>query len=328
MQEDIDVKVYINNRGKRMTPVIVETLTLSTHYRGVPAELNFSVVKDGSINFTEGNSVELEVNGAKIFYGFIFEKSRDKNGIISVKAYDQLRYLQNKDSLEFTPRTADQYVARVAGQTRLVLGELDDTGHTIPHTAEEGSSYIDMILKALDATKENNGNEFVLYDDCKKIMLKNANSDSMMLDFKVDENNLEDFTYTTSINKDTYTKVKLVKDDGKKKQSEQVFIKKDDNSIAKWGVLTYFEKLSREEENGYQKATELLKKHNKKNVSLSLKNVFGNVKVRAGKSIAVNLNLGDVILNQHLFVTKCTHSFSDGMHFMNLELKGGVIDEQ
>ncbi len=328
MQGDLDVKVYINSKGKRLVPVLVENMTLSTHYKGVPGELNFSVVKDDRINFTEGNSVELMVNGAKVFHGFVFEKSRDKSEIINVKAYDQLRYLQNKDSLEFTPRTADQYIARIAGQTRLVLGELDDTGYTIPPTAEEGSSYFEMILKALDTTKENTDNEYVLYDDCKKLMLKDIDSDFMKLDFRIDENNLENFTYRTSINKDTYTKIKLIKDDGKKKQSVQEFVKKDDETIAKWGVLTYLEKLSRDEENIYNKASKLLKKHNKKNVVLSLKNVFGDIRVRAGKSVVVNLDLGDMILNQHLFVTRCTHSFSEGMHFMNLEVKGGVIDEQ
>ena len=57
----------------------------------VPATLKFKVPKDKTLNFQEGDRVQFSVNGTVVFYGFVFEKSRDREAVISVTAYDQLR---------------------------------------------------------------------------------------------------------------------------------------------------------------------------------------------------------------------------------------------
>ena len=45
--------------------------------------------------------LNLLVNGKTVFYGFVFTKQRDKTnggGVIRCTAYDQIRYLKNKDT--------------------------------------------------------------------------------------------------------------------------------------------------------------------------------------------------------------------------------------
>jgi len=40
----------------------------------------------------------------------------------------------------------------------------------------------------------------------------------------------------------------------------------------------------------------------------------------------VRLNLGDVKLNNFMIVEKCKHEFKNNEHFMELNLRGGVVN--
>ena len=50
---------------------------------------------------------------------------------------------------------------------------------------------------------------------------------------------------------------------------------------------------------------------------------MGDLRVRAGSQVPVFLNLGDIIANNWLIVEKCTHTFKQNEHTMDIELKGG-----
>ncbi len=324
MQKDLKFELFIKHDDVTYKPLVLDGVTLTSQYRGTPSQLNFEVIKDNVVNFAEGSRVVVRVNGVVMFDGIVFEKSRDKRPVISVKAYDRLRYFQNKDSIEFTRRTADKYVKRIANKHRLDCGELENTVYELPHNVEEGTSYIDMILKALDTTKKQTGVDYILFDDCGKLTLKNV--ESLKTKCYIGKSSLEDFQYTTSIDKDTYTKVRLQKNETGVKGDRQVHEAKDEASISKWGVLVYYENLN-DDNNVVHRTVEMLKMKNRRTVNLTLKNVFGDVSVRAGTSVYVNLELGDMNVKQYLLVTSCTHSFNEGKHLMTLDVKGGVINE-
>ncbi|MPN46164.1 hypothetical protein SDC9_193747 [bioreactor metagenome] len=44
--------------------------------------------------------------------------------------------------------------------------------------------------------------------------------------------------------------------------------------------------------------------------------------MRAGSSINVSLNLGDIIVNQYFICEAVTHSFKADMHLMDVTLRG------
>ena len=67
-------------------------------------------------------------NGDEVFYGFVFTKSRQKDQIITVTAYDQLRYLNNKDTKVYEGKTATQFIQMLAADYRLNVGDMEDTG--------------------------------------------------------------------------------------------------------------------------------------------------------------------------------------------------------
>ncbi len=323
MSNKFNFEIKIRNKGIEYIPLVVEGATLTTNYRGVPAELNFTVVKTDNLNFVEGNSVTLVHNGVKMFDGFVFEKQRSDDFTISVKAYDRLRYFQCRDNIEFTDKPASKYIEYIAERVQMNSYSLEDTGYVLPGKVEESTSYIDMIMKALDTTKKLTGEEYVFYDDNGTLTLKNVKS--LVTDCYIDANCMQSYSYTTSIDKDTYTQVRVVKSNGREKD-EQEYVAIDEENKKRWGTLVYYEQMT-DNENTVAKAKELLKQHSRKTVTLSLKDVFGRPEIRAGNSVYVNLALGDMNVSQHLLVTRCTHTFNHCEHFMQLDLKGGVINE-
>lgn len=313
------VELYIAHNDTLYAPLVPDGVEWYTTRQGSPGELTFEVVKDGIIDFTEGDAVRLSQNGTDLFFGFVFVKSRDRDGIIQVTAYDQLRYLKNKDTYVYEDKTASTLIAMLADDFNLRTGTLEDTGYTIASRIEEDTTLFDMIQNALDLTLTNTGAMYVLYDNFGAITLQNI--ESMIVPLVIDAQTGENFSYTSSIDSDTYNQVKLTYDN-EDSGVREVYISKDSANINQWGVLQYFDTLS-EGENGAAKADALLDLYNCKTRNLSISNAFGDVRVRAGCMVVVQLDLGDMIANSLFLVEKCTHKFGKEEHFMDLTLRGG-----
>lgn len=315
----MQVELLIQHGDKVFVPAVEEGITWATERKGCPSELQFKVIKDDVIDFTEGDAVRLKVDGVNVFYGFIFKKKRDKQQIITVTAYDQLRYLKNKDTYVYENKTAGEFIEMIAADYNLQTGFIEDTGFKIASRVEENTSLFDMIQNALDLTLQNQSYMYILFDDFGKISLKGL--DNMRLNLMIDEETGENFDYTSSIDDQTYNRVKLTYDN-EKTGTREVYISQDSNNMNTWGVLQYFDTLQ-EGENGAAKADALLSLYNKKTRNLSIKNAFGDTRVRAGSMVVVNLNLGDMKVQNLMLVEKCKHEFKESQHFMTLTLRGG-----
>lgn len=318
----MNVQLLISGAGgQTYEPIICGDIVWETVRKGAPSSLNFTVVKDGGISFQEGAKVQLKVDGEKVFIGFIFTKERDKQQQISCTAYDQLRYLKNKDTYVYTDKTASEVLKMVASDFGLNLGEVVDTGFKIAQRDEDNQTLFDIVLNALDLTLDATGKVYVLYDDFGKISLKNI--EDMKLSLLIDPDTAEDFNYSSSIDKDTYNQVKVIKEDsetGKRK----LYVARDNNRIQNWGVLQFFTKVD-EGANPESLVNTILTAKNRKTRTLNIKNALGDPTVRAGCSLPVSLNLGDIVVNEHLMCEKVTHRFSSDHHFMDIEfynLKG------
>lgn len=305
-------------------PVVEEGIEWSTERRSTPGKLTFKVLNDDILDFSEGSPVRMKVDGKEIFFGFVFKQQRDKKQLITVTAYDQLRYLKNKDTIVYENKTASQFIRMIAEDYSLNVGKLEDTGYVIPSRVEENTSLFEMIENALDLTLTNRKEMFVLYDDFGKLTLKNISNmyvgkgDSYLM---VDEETGENFDYTSSIDEETYNKIKLTYDN-EETGCRDVYITQDSSNINKWGILQYFDTLS-EGENGQAKADALLSLYNQKTRNLKITNALGDTRVRAGSMIVVNMDLGDVSLCNFMLVEKVCHTFKQNEHFMDLTLRGG-----
>jgi len=318
----VDVELLIQHGNQVFQPVVEEGITWSTERKNTPGQLTFKVVKDDIINFTEGDAVRMKVNGTGVFYGFVFKKKRDKSNIITVTAYDQLRYLKNKDTYVYTNKTASELITMIAADFQMNTGTIEDTEFKIASRVESNTSLFDMIQNALDLTLQNNKYMYVLYDDFGRLTLKGL--DSMRLNLLIDEETGENFDYESSIDDETYNRVKLTFDNEKTGKRE-VYIAQSGANINQWGVLQYYDTL-KEGENGQAKADALLDLYNSKTRNLTVKNALGDVRVRAGSMVVVILDLGDVQVKNLMLVEKCKHEFKESEHFMTLTLRGGEIN--
>lgn len=321
---NVELLVANESGSKVYQPAVEEGIEWTTQRAGTPGKLTFKVLKDDILDFTEGSAVRLKVDGDEVFYGFVFTKSRQKDQIITVTAYDQLRYLNNKDTKVYEGKTATQFIQMLAADYRLNVGDMEDTGYVIVSRVEENSSLFDMIGNALDLTLTNTGNMFVLFDSFGKLTLKSlgkmrvGDGDNYLM---IDEETGENFDYKSSIDSQTYNKVKLTYDN-EKTGTREVYIAQSGENMNKWGILQYFDTLQKGE-NGQAKADALLKLYNKKTRNLKIQNAFGDNRVRAGSLIVVNLALGDMSVKNFMLVEKCVHTYNESEHWMTLTLRGG-----
>lgn len=326
----VNVELLIGNEKgtKIFEPAVEEGIEWSTERRGVPGKLTFKVLEDKKLSFSEGCPVRLKVNGKKIFFGFVFKQQRSKRDgkvqKVTVTAYDQLRYLNNKDTRVYEGKTASQLVKMIADDYKLSVGSLQDTGYIIPSRVEDNTSLFEMIENALDLTMQNKKEMYVLFDDFGKLTLKNISD--MYVQKKgryllIDEETGENFDYTSSIDDDTYNRIKLAYDN-EETGKRDIYIAQDSSNMNRWGILQYFDTLQ-EGENGKAKADALLKLYDQKTRKLKINNAIGDYRVRAGSMLVVNLNLGDKKVKNFMLVEKCTHTYKGSEHWMDLTLRGG-----
>lgn len=317
---DCEVSLIIQNGKKRFTVPVKTGMKLTWERKGVPGKLTFEARYDKNFKITEGNAVLLTVNGTKMFYGFVFTRKRGKDGWYFYTAYDQLRYLKNKDTMIFLKKRADQYIRMIAKRFNLQCGKLANTGYVIKKRVEDESELFDMIQTALDNTLMTKNKLYVLYDEVGKLRLKNVAS-MKVNNCLIDEETGRDYSYTSSIDSDVYNQIKLIYEN-KKKSTYDLYVTKSTKSINKWGVLQYIEKIE-DPDVGKLKSKALLTLYNKKVRHLSISGVIGNVKVRAGSLVPVVLNLGDVKVANYMLVDKVTHTFNKDEYTMDLNVSGG-----
>lgn len=306
-----------------MLPPVVESVSIEWERQGQPGKLTADIVKTPGLSFQEGDPCRFSVDGTPIFYGFVFEKARkgSMDQVITITAYDQLYYLKNKDTYVYSNKTAAAVIRMIAEDFQLNVGALADTGYTIASRVEDNRTLFDIIQTALDETLKATSQMYVLYDDVGKLTLKNIGD--MKLGLLVDNETAGDFDYKTSIASQTYDKVKLSyenKDTGKR----EIFIAQDGSSINQWGVLQYYEKID-STANAKAMADALLSLYNTKTRTLKLKDVLGDVRVRAGTMLVVILGLGDMNLSSYLMVEQVKHTFSNEQHVMDLNMRGGTF---
>lgn len=309
-----------NKNGQLQSPVIEGDIVWETSRRDSASSLTFTVVKDETLNFHEGNPVSFRFNGANVFYGYVFKKSRSDSRLIKVTCYDQLRYFKNKDTISYTNKTYTEVLKMLAADYGLKVGTVVDTKYKIPQRIEEGTLF-DMLGNASDLTIINTGKIYVLYDDFGKLCLKPY--EDLLLPLYVDESNTQAYSYTSSIDTDVYNRIKLAWDNDETGVRE-VHVMNNAASQSKWGVLQYYEKLDNALNTAdlQTKAKALMNYYNVIHRELSMQKVFGDVRARAGTSVCVGMGLGDINIKNYMCIEKAKHTFSNGLYTMDLNLSG------
>lgn len=308
--------LMINHNGTLYEPPVLDDFTIDLERKGTPGKLTFTLLRNQEVDFVEGDAVRFRISRTWIFYGWIFEKTMDADGNIKCTCYDQIRYLKNKDTYIYENKTASELIKMIAKDFNLKCGYIENTKYKIAQKIEEDKSLIDIILNALDETLAMTGKLYVLYDNFGKLTLKNI--EDLAFDLVLDTSTFEDYNYKTSIDDEVYNQIKLAypnKETGK----YDIYMTKDSKNIQQWGVLQYYEKIE-DPTYGVAMAEELLKLYNKTKRSITIKDAFGDVRVRAGTRVIVNIDLGDYKLKSFMVVESMKHKYKNGRYTMDLTL--------
>lgn len=315
------IDLTIQNGDTVYYPTVEENISVDWDRQGTPGKLKFSVIKDEILSFQEGNPVKLTVDGTDMFYGFVFTKSRSGKSsyLIDVTAYDQLRYFKNKDTYVYSNKKANEVIKMIAEDFNLNVGVLEDTEYVIASRTEDNTTLFDIAQNALDETLKAKTQLYVLYDNVGKLTLQNV--ENMKLNLMIAADTVGDYTYSSSIDNQTFNQVKITYEN-KNSGKREVYIAKDSSHINAWGLLQYTDNVELAA-SGAAKAEALLKLYNAVTRSLSISDALGDVRVRAGSSIIVKLGLGDMNVQNYMLVEKVTHKFKQNQHLMDLKLRGG-----
>lgn len=281
-------------------------------------KLTFDVVNDNLLKFQNGSVIRFKYNNVGMFYGYVFKKERKDKLTINVTAYDQIRYLKAKDSMVLSGLDIAGIIKKIGNLYGLRLGKLESS-NILPERIEDNKTMVDIIYNAISENLKIFGSKYCFHDNFGELTLENIyNMRSNIL--IGDASNCLGCDFEQSIDEDTHNQIKLVSDNKETKKRE-VYVTKDINNIAKWGLLQYFEKVdgSMNYSQIVDKADTLLKTKNREQLKLKLDSV-GIETVKAGTSIFVKLaDIEDVKINNFFIVEQVTHTF-DTAYTMSLDL--------
>lgn len=302
----------------------VSDMTITTYLEDNPGKLEFTVLAKSPLEFWEGATVSVILDGYNMFKGFVFKKSRNEDvKTIKVTCYDQLRYLKNKDSRVFEGVTSNQIFEQLCKDFVLKYRTVDASSYVCAPRSEDATSLYDMIKNALSDTLANTKEWFFIRDNFGVLEHRNIKS-CLRQEVLGDKSFVTGFDYETSIDDDVYNQIKLYRDNedtGKR----DVFIVNDTvnggEKIKRWGILQLYEKID-EKYNIAQieeRALQMLKYYCDTRRSLTL-HCLGVKEFFAGCIFKCKIeDLGDLSMNSYLLVTECTHKISNNEHTMDIK---------
>ncbi|AUS95043.1 hypothetical protein CDQ84_12210 [Clostridium thermosuccinogenes] len=294
---------------------LVTSISYSDRLNDGCSKLEFSYVGD-ILKVKNGSVISFKYDNVGIFYGYVFKHGQNKRKEITVTAYDQLRYCKAKDTIVVRGDSVTSLVKKMCNYFGLKTGALTNTGYTLATSIQDDKTWLDIIYSGIDDTLTNTGRWYSLRDEFGSIALRDLVDLQLNLVLG-DESLVYDYKYDKSIDDEFYNQIKIVSDN-ESTGKRDVYITKDSGSIAKYGLLQYFEVLNKNANpsQAKSKADMLLKLYNREVETISL-DCLGDTSVRAGSSFYGRI--GDIELNRRLIVRSVTHKFLP-VHTMSLEV--------
>ena len=319
------LKILLDNKNGTVWDIsdIVTDISWTTTRVGRPASFEFTLIgsaifQDRAFEINNGDIVRVTKDDVHVFYGYVFSIDMNEDAEIGVKAYDQVRYLLNKDTFVFKNQTIGDIIRQIAEKFNLKTGRIDDAGYKIPSMVEDGQTLLDMIEKAITLSMSATGQFYVFFDDFGELSLRDVRSFDAGI-YVGDGSLMTGFEHTRDIDSDTYNQIKLYRDNQKTGRRE-VYMAKDSANIAKWGVLQLYEKIDENMNDAQisEMLDRLAKLKNREQRTLKL-DAIGDVRVRSGMYLPIVIeSLG---INQPMMVDEVKHRFSGADHTMSLTLK-------
>lgn len=302
---------------------VVESIEITTYLEVKPGKLVLSLKPLDNLEWIAlGALLTVKVENEKLFLGYVFKFDVGKGGSCSITAYDQMRYLQCKDTLVTKDATASDIFKQICEGYNLKYNIVSKSPHVLTKRINDNKTYADMIAYALDKTLIDTNLWYFIRDNWGTLEFLDLYDERTTLVIG-DRSLLADYTYTASIDDETYNQVKLVKENKETKKRE-IYIQKDSTNINRWGTLQYYE-IVQDSMNDAQirtRADMLLEYYNKPKRTLKLPTCIGDLRIKAGRSfVLVISDLKTVVpYSQYVICSSCVHKITNGTHLMELEV--------
>lgn len=320
--------VVQNNKDGQIYDIssLVTDISYDTSLDSQPSRLTFTYIVDALATFPAGSIVSFKIEGIGVFFGYIFKQTLTEKEKVQVIAYDQTRYLKNKDTYVFNNKNIVQIFTKLCDDFNLSYKIVDNTDYILAPRIYDNKTLYDIINWGIDETLIKTGNWYTIRDNFGTLEFVNLNSLKTDIYFG-DKQSLLAYNFENSIDMNTYNQVKLIKEN-KETIKRELYLVKDSNNIKKWGLLQYFEKMDENANEAQikERAEKLLKLKNRTTKTLKIE-CIGDINIKAGNGIILDiadLQEYEVERNQYFMVINCTHNFKNNQHIMNLELQVSI----
>lgn len=355
-----------------LTAVVYRTssVSLSTEARISAAQLTAEIpVSNGHVP-RPGSMVILDATNddgifVRVFVGFVFTYSIDRWGVISLTAYDAMRYLQNPATGKWVGKNGidvSQIIKEVVKSCGLpkmaddmYLEEVGVKPIRLLKIAEPGINIIDEVLEwaQLKATATENGittkggkdyaatkagERWMFFDNCGQFVLCTSNQMNLFI-FGRDEPivigtecAITEMNMNVSID-ECANQVWLLRASSGGLSGWKA---EDPERVSQWGPITYYEKI----DNAYcrnndqmqlRAAIELCTRDiEKRSINITTLGVTG---LRAGMLVRINIPwlenyFGEISKSKLVYLDKVSHSWEEGTHTMSFEAEAlpGDVD--
>ncbi|MEG0431058.1 MAG: hypothetical protein RR420_05540 [Anaerovoracaceae bacterium] len=319
---------------------IVSDIQISTELYDNAGKLTFITQRQNESDdtqiavFEEGSTIQISWKEKGIFMGYVFKRQTDRNGTVKITAYDQLRYLKNKDWYRNGGETLATTFTKLCNKFNLRSQVLSDSGYKVPPKIFDDAAIYEILKYSMDCNLVGTKKIYIIYDDYGILKLNNV--ENMRTDYIFgDKSMVTEYRYEKSIDENTYNMIKLVKED-KENKIRNNYITKDSDNQKRWGILQYYKKVDEHVPEGMMKqwGENLLNTYNVATEKLTL-NAIATVgddeiwNIRAGSGIIVRINTAIGHINgkneadkyEMFLIESCTHAIqNENYHSLTLDV--------
>ena len=288
-----------------------------------PGSLQFGLVEDDNIIPDYGDFVRFRVGNRNVFFGRVFTKERNQGRVMTVIAYDLMKFLKNKHTYVLRAATSSQIFRQICQDFELKHRIVNASNFNVPAKMHDNETLYNIMQDAFDTTLINRREWFFVRDNFGT--LEHININSLQTSLVVgDESMATDYDFKGSIADDTFNQVRLVRENQETMRRE-VYIVRDSANINRWGRLQFHDTVD-DNLNAAQieaRASMILRAKNRPTRELSI-TALGDLRIRAGNGIVLSIrrlrNEGFASV-QRALVCGCTHHWTNGTHVMDLTLR-------
>lgn len=283
------------------------------------SKLEIKYIKNDKITLKNGCIVRYTYDEKKIFLGKVFKWGKSNDKEMTATCYDQLRYAKTKDIIVVKDKKLGGVVQQMCTKLNLKSGTIEDTGYILPIAMHDDKTWLDIIASGISETLIAKSAKYRLADEFGSITLRNlANLKTDLI--LGDESLAYGYEYECSIDDETYNYIKVVSGNEKTGKVD-VYVTQDSDSIKKYGILMYFDKLENDvpKAQATERANLLLNLYNRETETLKL-DCLGDNRIRAGVSFYCAIS--ELGIAYRVICSKVTHNYLP-VHTMSLEVYMG-----